>query len=313
MPFFLPADKKLGVSLGKRRYDLPLNTGGGAGFLILLVALMTFLGVMALSATFALSSLAEQWSSGLENKMTIEIPADDGKDNIRSADDIQKLANEVEEYLKNQDYIRDINVLSQQDVGALIEPWLGDLSSMPDIPLPGLISVEFLTTTPEILATLKDDLEKIVSNIVLDTHETWLVDILKLTGALQFATLLVCILIGLTTITAIAGAVKSRIAIHRSDVELLHLMGASDSYISRQFQRHTLILALKGALAGTLAGALVLVIIGLFAGDTGAALLPEFKINMVHIFTLLALPALACLIAGLTARLTVRRELSLMP
>lgn len=313
MPFFLPGDKKLGVSSGKRRYDLPLNTGNGAGFLVLLVGLMTFLGVMALSASFALSSMAYHWSSGLENKMTIEIPAETSQGKIRSAGEINDLSVLVQDALQQQSSISQVEILSRTEVNDLIAPWLGDLSSLPDIPLPGLISVEFTSRNPETLQTIKTDLEKIVSNIVLDTHENWLADILKLTGALQFATILVCVLIGLTTITAIAGAVKSRIAIHKADVELLHLMGASDSYISNQFQRHTLILAFKGAFAGTVLGVSVLAVIMLFTGDTGTTLLPEFKLDMVHVFTLLSLPLLACIIAALTARLTVRRELALMP
>jgi cell division transport system permease protein len=313
MPFFLPGDKKLGVTSGKRQYDLPLNSGNGAGFLILLVALMTFLGVLALSATFALSSMAHHWSSGLENKMTIEIPAENAKGRIRSADEIKDLSRKIKAALEQETAVKQVDILGRDEINSLIAPWLGDLSTLPDIPLPGLISVEFSERSAIMLQELKTQLEKIVSNIVLDTHESWLADILKLTGALQFATFLVCVLIGLTTITAIAGAVKSRIAIHNADVELLHLMGASDSYISRQFQRHTLILAFKGALAGTLFGLAILGAIALFTGNTGSALLPEFKLNMIHIFSLLSLPALACIIAALTARLTVRRELALMP
>lgn len=313
MPFFIPGDKKLGVTSGKRQYDLPLNAGNGAGFLVLLVALMTFLGVMALSATFALSGLAHHWSSGLENKMTIEIPAESAKGKIRSSAEIQKLAEDISASLEQQSVVTSVEILSRDDINDLIAPWLGDLSQLPDIPLPGLIAVELQNRDEAVLETLKSGMQKIVPNIVLDTHESWLADILKLTGALQFATFLVCVLIGLTTVTAIAGAVKSRIAIHKADVELLHLMGAGDTYISRQFQRHTLILAFKGALGGTLFGVLVLGGIALFTGETGAALLPEFKLTMLHIFSLLLLPVAACIIAAFTARLTVLRELALMP
>jgi cell division transport system permease protein len=160
---------------------------------------------------------------------------------------------------------------------------------------------------------LDAELKTLVPNVVLDTHESWLADILKLTNALQAATWLITIMIWVTTVTAIAGAVKSRIAIHKSDVELLHLMGASDTYISRQFQRHTWILSFQGAMAGMLTGALTLALIGYFAGDTGAALLPEFQIRHYHLGTLAALPALACIIAAMTARITVLRALAKMP
>ncbi len=313
MGFFLLGDKKLGVAKRGRQYDLPLNKEAGTGFLILLIALMTFLGVVALAGSFALGSIAHHWSSGLENKMTIEIPAEDAKGHIRSWDDIQSLAGQAEARLKAQNFVREVKTLTRDDIQALIQPWLGDTKDFPEMPLPGLISVSFVMITPDLIAQMKTDLEQIIPNIVLDTHESWLADILKLTGALQLATLLVTLMIGITTITAIAGAVKARIAIHIKDVELLHLMGASDIYISRQFQRHAWILALQGALYGAFSGALILALIGFFSGNSGAALLPEFSINMLHVLTLACLPIAACIIAGFTAKITVLRELSLMP
>ena len=50
-------EKALGVAQGRRVYDLPLNRASGTGFLVLLIALMTFLAMLALSASFALSAM----------------------------------------------------------------------------------------------------------------------------------------------------------------------------------------------------------------------------------------------------------------
>lgn len=314
MSFFMPGDKKLGVATGRRQYDLPLNKSAGTGFLVLLIALMTFLGVMALAGSFALGSMAYHWSSGLENKITIEIPAEKPDKSLRSVNDITKLGEQIESRLRTQNFIRDAHAMSRDEVQALISPWLGeDTAALPDMPLPGLVSVDLITINDHLFETMQNDLKTIAADIVIDRHESWLGDILKLTGALQFATLVISLMIAATTVIAIAGAVKSRIAIHLKDVELLHLMGASDRYISRQFQRHALILALQGASAGTVVGAIIILLLAYFSGDTGASLLPEFQLNMIHIFTLAALPALACFIAAATAKITVLHELSLMP
>ena len=84
-------DKRLGSAQGKRRYDLPLNQSVGTGFLMVLIALMTFLAIMAVSTSFALNSMTAHWSSGLENKVTIEIPAETNNGTIRSAGEIRDL------------------------------------------------------------------------------------------------------------------------------------------------------------------------------------------------------------------------------
>jgi cell division transport system permease protein len=168
--------------------------------------------------------------------------------------------------------------------------------------------------TPEAIEKLRHTLKGVNQDIRLDAHESWLKDLLRLTGALKFAAAAITLIIALTTVAAIAGAVRSRMAEHKADVELLHLMGASDLYITRQFQRHALALALRGALAGTAAAGLTLLMIGLSAGggnDTG--LLPNLHLGAKHLLILALLPCAACLIASLAARFTVLRVLSLMP
>lgn len=313
MAYFMPGDRKLGVAYGRRKYDLPLNKSAGTGFLVLLIGLMTFLAVMALAGSFALSSLTNHWSSGLENKMTIEIPAADEKGNIRSPETIEEMAKDIHAILEAQNFVRKSEILSSNEIGELLSPWLGENDMIADIPLPGLISVDLITMNPTIKSKMMSDFQKIVPNIQIDTHESWLTDILKLTGTLQFATIIIGLIIGATTAIAIAGAVKSRIAIHKKDVELLHLMGASDAYISRQFQRHAWILALQGSFVGMIGGFSVILILGYFSNTNDASLMPDFSLSMTHIFIILSLPLLACLLAGLTARFTVLRELALMP
>ncbi len=310
---FRRKERKLGVSDGKRRYDLPLNKDSGADFLVLLIGLMTFLALMTLLGSFLLSSVSERWSSGLENKMTVEIPADNGSGSMRSREDIAELARKTALKLKDRQSIHDIKILSDADIQALVSPWLGEDIAMEEITLPGLVSVSLEDSSEALLADIEKDLKSIAGNIQIDTHQSWLADILRFTGALQFATLAIALIIGVTTATAIAGAIKSRIAIHKKDVELLHLMGASDGYIARQFQRHALIMAAQGAIAGATAGIITIIIIRLIGGSGAAGLLPDLLPSPIHITALALLPVLVCAIAVGAARRTVLKELSLMP
>ena len=170
--------KKLGVADERGRYDLPLNKGGETGFLILLVALMTFLATMALSMSFILDGMTERWSSGIENHMTIEIPAESAKGDVRTPDDMRLFATRISEALTAQpDLIASYNIMSEDDIIALLSPWLGEGISADNIPLPGLIEVEVkqkVENLPAKLQVLKTDLEDIVPNInsVSYTHLT---------------------------------------------------------------------------------------------------------------------------------------------
>lgn len=305
-------NKRLGVADTKGRYDLPLNKSAGSNFMIVLVALMTFLAMMALSATFLLNSVTHHWSSGLENSLTIEIPATDKLDKLRSQDDIDKLSTRIKDTLLPFAEIDAVNVLSRQEIQDLVSPWLGEDLSASDMPLPGLISVQLNARNAEGLKSVEDAVEAIASDIKIDTHETWLNDILRLAGTLKISASLVTLIIGLTTITAIAGAIRSRMAEHRDDIELLHLMGASDMYITKQLQRHALILTIKGSIFGLTAG---LVIIGLMTliGSSDAPVMPGLSFSVMNTAGLLLLPLAISFIAWITARFTVLRVLGQMP
>ena len=307
------AEKKLGVAFRQGRYDLPLNKDEGTNFLRLLIALMSFLAAVALAGNFALNSMTQRWSSGLENKLTIEIPAEKKDGQLRSAAEIQSLAERVETALQNNPAVKSADTLGQNDIQELVEPWLGKDAPLGDIPLPGLIAVELNANAPGTTAKLAAEISEIDGDIVIDTHEAWLQSLMRMISSLRFAALTVALIIAATTVTAIAGAIRSRIAVHRADVELLHLMGANDEYIIRQFQRHALVIALQGSLFGTLAAGLILLITKYGIGPGGESLLPAFSLGFTQGLIVAALPLLAGLIAALTARFTFLRSLSRMP
>lgn len=312
--FFKKKEKKLGVATEKRRYDLPLSRAEGTDFMILLIALMSFLALMALAASFALSAMTERWSSGLENKMTIEIPAQERKGAALPEKEKPDLyVEKVTALLEKDKLVKNFEVLSDSEIAGLVSPWLGEDIALTEIPLPTLISVDLYDVTEASLKNLEQQAHAIAENIKFDRHESWLEDLLRFTGSLQLAAFLISLIIGVTTITAIAGAVRARMALYKAEVELLHLMGASDEYITRQFQRHACILAFQGAVLGTLCGALALLIIKVVAGDMGASLIPDFRLTAFHVGCIAALPLIAAIIGMMTARVTVLRALAVMP
>jgi cell division transport system permease protein len=308
------AEKKLGVSDGKRRYDLPLHQDAGTGFLLLLVGLMTFLMALVLTFSFGVNHMMEGWSAGLENKVTLEIPAElnDGE-KLRSSDEIKAIQKEVFNALNEAPYVSELEVTSESELKALIQPWLGSSSILNELPMPGLVSVHLNADIPDALEALRKDVKAISPDILLDTHEKWLADLFRLTRSLQFIVLCFVIVIGFTTVSAVVGGVKSQIEIHRPDVELLHLMGAFDSYISRQFVRHSSMIVLLGSFAGVIAALIILSVLGLFLSARDYNLLPALELSFSHAFWLLVLPLFICIVSAVSTRMAVMRVLARMP
>lgn len=310
---FKKLERSLGVAHGKRRYDLPLDKDKGNTFLKILMGLMTFLGIMALSGSFVLSEIKTRWSSGLENKATVEIAASDENGIILGPKSMDQITERAEKFLQTHPAIENVERMPKEDIIALVSPWLGEDLAFDEIPIPAILTISFKDNIQFDMDSITDKLAAISPNVKLDTHENWLTDVLRFTGALKFAAIMITLIIGITTIVSVAGAVQSRMAIYHEELELLHLMGAADDYISGQLQRYILILCLQGAAIGAVAGGFVLLILSWIAGHMDISLLPDFSLSGFQTLILFILPAIIAVIGMFTARQTVLRTLEQMP
>lgn len=285
-------------------YDIPLHTRLGTEFLVLLIALMTYLLLLAATGSISLGQLSNKWVSGLENAVTIEIPP---MDTAKQQSEI------LLDKLKSIKGIESAKIVSQSDMSDMLSPWLGnDKSVLDDLPLPILLSIELEDRTPALSKAIQSAVNTHVPTAIIDSHEAWLVDLMKLTNGLRLTALIIFGLILFVTSLVIAGAVRSRMAMHQRELELLHIMGASDKYISLQFIRYILFQTIKGLVSGLSIGAITLICFAVYTNQTSGTL-PELTLEQLDWLVLLSIPLLLLVIGLMTARQTVYSVLNEMP
>jgi cell division transport system permease protein len=120
------------------------------------------------------------------------------------------------------------------------------------------------------------------------------------------------LLIVLATIGTVVFTTRTGLAIHREAIEVLHLIGAQDTYIARQFSRRALGLGIWGSVLGIALALPTLWALVHLARNMGDQFLPDIGLGVVHWASLGALPLIVALIAMSTARVTVLRTLSKM-
>lgn len=309
---FRKKDRKLGIARRKREYDIPLHKKMGSEFLTLLIGLMTFLAILALTGSLILSHISDQWSSGLQSKMTVEIPAETQDGRILELDEVIEISQTIASRLSSVQGINKAQALSKTEIKALLSPWLGENIDYTNIPLPGLVALEVSENKTVRMESIKSAVMSIAPWAQVNTHNKWLRDITRLSDSLRMIALFITIVIALTTFAAVAAAIRARIATHYEELELLHLMGASDEYICRQFQKHAFLLAIKGASGGLIAAYILTKIISWMTHDIEGALLPDLSLDLYDYLTLITVPFLIGLIAVLTARRITLRELGAM-
>ncbi len=304
--------------MGGKRLDLPLAEDATGRFVVWIMAVMVYLAMIALAGAMVLAGMASRWESGLIGRLTVEVSplADEGTKLPGSGGEaVAPLAQRTElalALLRATPGVVRADMVTAASAHKLLEPWLG--ASLPDdLPLPALIDVEVGPEGGLAVAALGERLARSVPGAQLDNHAAWLDDLHRLARTTQMVALAVILLVGGAAVAAVVFAVRTGLAIHSPVVELLHIMGATDSYVARQFQAHIVGLAFRGGIVGLALGLATLGLIGGTAGTSAADMLPAMVMTPGQWLALGVVPLVAATLAGLTARWTVLRVLAALP
>jgi cell division transport system permease protein len=287
------------------RLDLPLRQDASGRFLPWIIALMVYLAAMGGTGLIWLRDTVGQWNASLASAQTLQIPADTSQPRLDMALGA----------LRQTKGVLTAQLLQPDQTAKLLQPWLGNNVAVANLPLPHLIDIRVDPHITIDYAALRSQLDSIVPGATLDNNRSWLGSIrdfaLRVEGVITAGVLAVTLLI----ITIIIFTARIGLAIHRSVIELLHLLGAQDAYIARQFQVHALWLGLRGGVIGVIAAAVTVVVLG----PAGHMLALPVPIAPYGVFDwrvwvlLIAACAAAGGVAMVTARITVLHQLARMP
>ena len=289
-----------------RRSDLLLDKDALSRFLPWLIAFMVFLAILAMAGMLVLNATASRWDQGIRGTLTVQVmPAEDpAKDDERLQVVLSVLAQmpEIDRY----------EMLTDDRLLNLLEPWLGPAAGSRDLPLPRLVDVELKTGADLNAEVLSRQLAARVPGTSVDDHRIWLKRLVRLIQTVEGLATLVLAFIALATVGTVVFTTRTGLDIHREAIEVMHLIGAQDSYIAGQFASHAFALGLKGGVFGLLLAVPTLLGIGYLAQQMDSSLLPDITLGPVHWSALAGLPLVVSLIAMVTARITVMKTLSRM-
>lgn len=297
-----------------QRPDLPLDRDSSSRFLPWIIAIMVYLASLALVLGFAMNKLAVRWDSGLSSEITIQIPPPLESEEDEDPDALQaKRVADTLAALNGQPGILSVRPLEEAEVLALLEPWLGDVGLAEELPVPHLVAVEVDPEKRPDTRHLQGLLDDVVPGAIIDDHQAWLSNLKRFAHTLQGLAYLVVLLVLAAAVITVIFLTLMGLAAHRQVIELLHLIGAQDAYVARQFQNHALKLGLMGALLGmALAAGTVFGLTNLFSVEFAGAY-PELAMTPLNWMVLLLLPLAISLIIMLCARYTVLLTLARLP
>ncbi len=292
--------------LGVKRSDLPLDKDAHSRFLPWLIAFMVFLAVLAIGGILVLNATAARWDQGVGGTLTVQIAATD-----EPAQD-QRNLQEVLNVIAGTSGIERYLLIEEERMLSLLAPWLGEGASAADLPLPRLIDIGLADEAQFDLKAFTRSIQLRVTEASVDDHRVWLQRLVNLIRSVELVALSVLAFIALATTGTVIFTTRTGLAIHKEAIEVLHLIGAQDSYIAAQFASRAMMLGLKGGVIGLLLGLPALLSVGYLAKSLEGAALPEMTIGVFEWTLFAIIPISVALLAMTTARSTVLRSLARM-
>jgi cell division transport system permease protein len=308
----LSTSARVPVNAGPRTETPIVPRGSIAGHaLVAVVAIMTFLAALTTGAVVLVLASASEWQSEVAREVTIQVRPGASRDidaEVFKAADVARAVPGIGE----------IRPYTREESARLLEPWLGTGLAIDDLPVPRIIVVKIASGQTPDLATLRKLLTERVPGATLDDHRGWVERMRTMARTAIVGGVLILVLVLAATVLSVTFATRGAMATNRPVVEVLHFFGAKDSYIAGQFQRHFLVLGLKGGMLGgggalllfALAGLLGDWFLGTATADQMAALFGSFSIGRLGYAAVIGQIALVAAVTTWTSRQVVKQTLA---
>jgi len=240
--------------------------------LTLVISIMCFLACLTAGAVYKINQSADAWMRGVASEITVQVDAKEGQDT-------NKVVARVADYLETQTGITGVEVLSSKESSKLLQPWLGSIEGLEELPVPRLIAIELDRSETPNLDKVRAELADRFSGVTLDDHRQWQKQIRTVTRSFALGGLAILCLVGFATVLIIITATRSAMTSNREIVEVLHFVGATDRFIAREFEKNFLRLGIRAGVIGATSAMAVFLLLPFATELLGGGNLMNMELN----------------------------------
>lgn len=297
------------ITLRKTASIVPEQSVQGRALLAVII-IMSFLACLTIGAVSMIRSTASSWASQISREITIQIKPDDKID-------MEKALVQARDLALSFVGTRDGQIMDKEATSRLLEPWLGSGLDIDELPVPRLVVITIDDRNPPDFTAMRAELERKIPQAYLDDHRTWVDRLVSMARTTVFIGSGVLGLVFFAMVLTVIFATRGALAGNRHIVEVLHFVGAESSFVAQEFQKHFLMVSLKGSLAGAFLAA------AMFTGaawwqsariatpeaDQAAALFGSFTIDWTGYVGIFLTMVVIAALTTVTARFTVLRTI----
>jgi cell division transport system permease protein len=271
-----------------------LSDGRLSGPTPYVIAIMTFAMIVVAAAGLALSNAAGIVARGVESRYAIQV------------DDSSTLP-KVLASVRSMPGVTGAEAVPEAEMRETLKRWLGPAGLGDELPVPALVNVDLAPDADA--ATIGTRIEQAAPGARFVAHQQVVRPLLKSLRVLQWLAVGLVLLMAVATSAVVVLAARGAFDTHRSTIDVMHGLGATDDQVTNLFQRKIAVDAFFGALGGGLLAALALLVLGGGASALAGDLAGGPPLAGIDFLVLALLPIGAVVLAAFVGRAAVLASL----
>ena len=295
-----------------RKQELPLKGENTSLFLQVIISIAIFIFAITLSGVLSVDSMINNWNKSILGSLTVQIIPINDTNKEKAAAETKAYEEKAVEFLKSVNGVLKVTALTDNQLDELLRPWLGDEINITDLPTPRIIDVKIDPSVNIDFNQLALDLAVASPQASLDNHKLWLNKLIAFANGLKLVASTILLLITAISSGAIFYTTQMSLGLHHNIIEILHIIGAKDTYIAQQYAKRMAFLGFIGGIIGIFFAIPVIFFIARLASAIEGGIISNTSLNIFDWTTLLILPLFSMFISMLTAYYTVKHTLKKM-
>jgi cell division transport system permease protein len=279
-----------------------LDERGGTRAMTWIMAIMLFLTVLAAALGLGMVNAGAALDRQLAGRLTVQIVAADPTQRERDTKAVMTA-------LADMPAVKRAVPVDRARLDALLKPWLGDVSSDADVPIPSLIDVDMSVRGEESAARVAAGVRAVAASARVDSQSRWLSPVASFMRTMIAGAAALVLLMAAATTAVVLLAARAGLETHRDTIAILHMLGSTDVQVARLFQRRIALDTVIGGAIGAVAAMVAIWAITRQLSGLGSELAGGAVLMQRDWLILAALPIVFALVATLAARVAVLRRL----
>ena len=295
-----------------RRSEISTEDDDTSAFMYVLTSIYMYLFIVVLAIVMAINAMADNWKKDIMGSVTVQIiPVEDENKHI-DTEKTQEQQNKVLQYVENLSAVASVKALDAQTVEKLMTPWLGNKVNISSLPIPVLLDVKLKPNSELNYDEVTRGLRQVSENASIDNHRLWLNRLLKFASSLKNIAMTVLFMVIGICAFSIYYSTRTSLGININTIEILHIIGAKDNYIARQYAKNFVKIGFFAGIIGLMAAIPSIILVAKYGVSTGSGLIKGAQLSTLAWSLIMTTPLLSALYAAAVSYLTVKKSLEKM-